>query len=199
LEALKNLYLGRFRLLYILSREVIGEEIYQGRINKEKCQALGKHLIQFESYDEAFICGPEQMIHDVKDHLTEIDFNPENIRFELFTSPGQAKAEDSSREVQDATEKEGSDITVILDGVNYAFKLPKDGMNILDAANQVGGDLPFACKGGVCCTCRAKVVEGEVSMDVNYALEADELEQGFVLTCQAHPKTEKVVVNFDII
>ena len=196
IESLKNIYIGRFRIYYILSREVIGEDIYQGRINKEKCAELGEKLIDFSLTDEAFICGPEQMIHEVKDFLLAENIDPNQIRFELFTTPGQKVQE---VEVKPVVEEEGKDVTVIIDGINYSFKLAEEGMNILDRANQTGADLPFACKGGVCCTCRAKVVEGEVKMDLNYSLEEDELEQGFVLTCQAHPTTDKVIVNFDIL
>jgi len=90
-----------------------------------------------------------------------------------------------------------SKVTVRLDGISHDFDLPFDGSSVLDAALMEGVDLPFACKGGVCCTCRAKLVEGRVEMDINYALEADELEAGFVLTCQSHPRTERVIVDFD--
>lgn len=199
LEGLKNRYMGRIRIFYILSREVLSEEIYEGRINKDKCEKIGEKLINFSEFDEAFICGPEEMIHQVKEYLIDAGIDQSMIRFELFTTPGQEKKYTPSETNESILSESGKDVTVIIDGINYSFKLEEEGMNILDRANQAGADLPFACKGGVCCTCRAKLMEGQVKMDVNYSLEEDELERGFVLTCQAHPVTDKVIVNFDIL
>ncbi len=198
LEGLRNTYLGRFRLFHVLSREVQGEAIFNGRIDLDKCgQFFETGLLNLSTYHEAFVCGPESMIQAVRDYLGANNFDANNIRFELFTSPGEEKKVE--KEVTVEASGNESDVVVVLDGVEYNLKLALDGATILDAASEIGADLPFACKGGVCCTCKARVTEGEVKMDVNYSLEQDEIEQGFVLTCQSHPVTDKVVVDFDSI
>jgi len=115
----------------------------------------------------------------------------------LFGTPGEKKVTEIKRQTTESTGPK-SKITVKLDGRSFDFDLAFNNESILDAALQQGADLPFACKGGVCCTCKAKLIEGEVAMDVNWGLEQEEIEQGFILTCQSHPKTEKVVVDFDI-
>lgn len=196
LEGLKNTYMDRFNFINILSREKTDTEIFYGRIDENKLAALGK-LISYENFDEIYLCGPEQLIFTAADYLQRNGINKDNIHFELFTTPGQKQAATQTQEEQkDAGPK--SQVTVKLDGRSIDFELGFQSSSILDAALKNGADLPFACKGGVCATCRAKLVEGKVDMDVNYALEKEELEQGFILTCQSHPKTEKVVVDFDI-
>ncbi len=196
LEGLKNKYLQRFNFINILSREKTDAAINYGHINEEKLQQLSK-LIDYKNTDEFFICGPEAMIFCVNNFLTALNIDKKKIHFELFTTPGVKKAE---RKTQNAENNSGakSKITVKLDGRSFDFDLAFDKDSILDAALQQGADLPFACKGGVCCTCKAKLVEGEVEMEVNWGLEQEEIEQGFILTCQSHPLTEKVVVDFDI-
>ena len=194
LEALKNKHLERFSLYHILSREIQGVDLFYGRIDAERCQQLCKGLIDISQVDECFVCGPESMIFGVKDSLEAQGFNPKNIHFELFTTPGQEKKQQKVKSTEPTFD---TSITIIMDGDHYEFPLTSDGDNVLDAAVKQGADLPFACKGGVCCTCRAKLIEGEVEMDVNYALEQDELDRGFILTCQAHPRTKKVVISFD--
>ena len=196
LEALKNKFLQRFNFINILSREKTDTPINSGRINVEKLVELTK-LIKYECVDEFFICGPEEMIFCVKDFLEQRGINKKKIHFELFTTPGQKKA--TSNKPQ-ATSNAGpkSKITVKLDGRSFDFELGFNNDSILDAALKQGADLPFACKGGVCCTCKARLLEGEVEMDVNWGLEPEEVQQGYILTCQSHPVTEKVVVDFDI-
>ncbi len=198
LEGLKNKFMNRFNFINILSREKTEAEIFYGRINREKLDALSP-LLAYQSFDDIYICGPEEMIFSALDYFTELGINKTNIHFELFTTPGQKKA--PVQQLAEAIAEDSSqhsNITIKLDGRSFNFKLGQAGQNILDAALQQGADLPFACKGGVCCTCRAKLVSGEVSMDVNYALEPEEVEQGFILTCQSHPRSENVVVDFDI-
>lgn len=197
LEGLKNKYFNRFNFINILSREKTETPINFGRINTEKLTGLNK-LIDYKSTDEFFICGPEEMIFCVKDFLDQQNIDKKKIHFELFTTPGQKKAGVGSRESSDKAQSSQSKITIKLDGRSFDFNLGFDGENILDAALKQGADLPFACKGGVCCTCKAKLLEGEVEMEVNWGLEQEEVEQGFILTCQSHPITEKVVVDFDI-
>jgi ring-1,2-phenylacetyl-CoA epoxidase subunit PaaE len=196
LEGLKNKYLNRFNFINILSREKTDAPINSGRINNEKLTALNK-LIDYKNTGDFFICGPEEMIFCVKNFLEDMGIDKKKIHFELFTTPGQKKA--ISRKPQ-ATSNTGpkSKITVKLDGRSFDFDLGFDNDSILDAALKQGADLPFACKGGVCCTCKARLIEGEVEMEVNWGLEQEEVEQGYILTCQSHPKTEKVVVDFDI-
>jgi ring-1,2-phenylacetyl-CoA epoxidase subunit PaaE len=196
LEALKNKYLQRFNLINVLSREKTESPLSFGRIDTEKLRALGK-LINYALVDEVFVCGPESMIFCVKDYLEAHGIEGKKIHFELFNVPGQAKAASKARE-QGSGSGPKSKITVQLDGRSFDFELGFDGDSILDAALKQGADLPFACKGGVCCTCKAKLLQGEVEMEVNYGLEHEEVAQGFILTCQARPTTERIVVDFDV-
>ena len=197
LEGLKNKYLQRFNFINILSRERTDAAINFGRIDKAKLNELEK-LVDYTSLDDTFICGPEEMIFLVKDYLTTRGIDKKKIHFELFTTPGQKKSGASSREPgMDSGPK--SRISVKLDGRSFDFDLSfTSELSILDAALKQGADLPFACKGGVCCTCKARLLEGEVSMDVHWGLEEEEVEQGYILTCQSHPTTDKVVVDFDV-
>jgi len=196
LEGLKNKYLNRFNFINILSREKTDAPINSGKINTGKLAELNK-VIDYTRVDDFFICGPEEMIFCIKGFLEQLGIDKKKIHFELFTTPGQKQAA-SSRPQTAADSGPKSSITVKLDGRSFAFNLGFDNDSILDAALKQGADLPFACKGGVCCTCKARLLEGEVEMDVNWGLEHEEVEQGFILTCQSHPKTEKVVVDFDI-
>lgn len=197
LEGLKNKYLNRFNFINILSREKTDAPINSGRIDLNKLTELNK-LVDYKNTDEFFICGPEEMIFCVKEFLEASGIEQKKIHFELFTTPGQKQAATGSRQLATGSNGPTSKITVKLDGRSFDFDLGFNGENILDAALKQGADLPFACKGGVCCTCKAKLLEGEVEMDVNWGLEHEEVEQGFILTCQSHPVTEKVVVDFDI-
>lgn len=197
LEGLKNKYLNRFNFINILSREKTDAPINFGRIDPEKLSALNK-LVDYKNTDEFFICGPEDMIFCVKDFLEQMNIDKKKIHFELFTTPGQKKSSVVRRGASVESSGPKSKITVKLDGRSFDFNLGFDGESILDAALKQGADLPFACKGGVCCTCKAKLLEGEVEMEVNWGLEQEEVEQGYILTCQSHPKTEKVAVDFDI-
>lgn len=196
LEAIKNRYLDRFNFINILSRERTDTGIHFGRIDKEKLIDL-ERLIDYSKMHEVFICGPEEMIFTVKGFLEGKGLEARSIHFELFTTPGQkTTVRKSTEEKDDAGPR--SKITVKLDGRTFSFDLSMTGnVSILDAALGQGADLPYACKGGVCCTCKAKLLEGEVAMDVHWGLEQEEIEEGFILTCQSHPVTEKVVVDFD--
>ena len=197
LEGLKNKYLQRFNLVNILSREKMDTPLNSGRIDKKKLTALMK-VIKFQEIDEFFICGPEEMIFTTKDFLENIGIEKKKIHFELFTTPGEKKTI-SRKPLAASPGGAKTRITVKMDGRSFDFDLPfNSDISILDAALQQGADLPFACKGGVCCTCKAKLLEGEVEMDVNWGLEQEEVEQGFILTCQSHPKTERIVVDYDV-
>ncbi|ULQ51377.1 1,2-phenylacetyl-CoA epoxidase subunit PaaE [Flavihumibacter fluvii] len=197
LEALKNKYIIRFRIIHILSREVTDASINYGRINADKCRQLQEGLINWLETDHFFLCGPEDMIFSVRDFLLAAGVDGAKIHFELFTTPGQENSTTPSKEKIIAGTGPLSNITVKLDGIAFTFDLGYNSQSILDAALQKGADLPYACKGGVCSTCRAKLVSGQVDMDQNYALEPEELAAGFILTCQSHPRTPAVVVDFD--
>ncbi len=197
LEGIKNKYINRFNLIHVLSRERTENPVNYGRINIEKLAELSR-ILNYSSYDEIFICGPENMIFSLKEYLEQKDIDKKKVHYELFTTPGQKQA---TVNTQYATTESGgakSKITVKLDGRTFDFDLGFNEEGILDGALKQGADLPYACKGGVCCTCKARLLEGEVEMDVHWGLEDEEIAQGFILTCQSHPKTEKVVVDFDI-
>lgn len=198
LEALKNKYMERFRLVHVLSRERTDAEINHGRINAAKCEELGAKLIDWMDSEHYFLCGPEAMIFSVRGYLLGRGVDGSKIHFELFTSPGQPVDAIAGKSAVVAETGPVSHITIKLDGVSFDFDLPYNSKSILDGALQQGADLPYACKGGVCCTCRAKLVSGEVEMDVNYALEPEEVAAGYILTCQSHPRSGKVVVDFDL-
>lgn len=195
LEDLKNRNLTRLSVVHIFSRESLGNKLQKGRIDKSKTIDLYNAFLKNISVDEAFICGPEQMILGVKEALTELGVDASKVHFELFTS-GNVSSKKKEVEVAELPSFE-SKVQVILDDESFDFNLDSNGMTILDAAQKAGGDLPYACKGGVCCTCKAKVMEGTVRMVINYALTPEEVESGYILTCQAHPTSEKVVVSFD--
>ena len=195
LEGLKNQYIDRLTIINILSREKTDAEVLHGRIDAAKLASLQK-IISFGSFDAAYLCGPETMIFDTAAFLESNGLEKKNIHFELFTSAAAIK-KTVSINTTEIDQGPKSNINVRLDGRSFDFDLSFNGQNLLDAALQQGADLPYACKGGVCCTCRAKLLEGTVRMDVNYALEPEEVEQGFILTCQSHPTSSKVVVDFD--
>ncbi|MAY83805.1 MAG: phenylacetic acid degradation protein [Flavobacteriales bacterium] len=195
-EALKNQFMGRFELYHFLTREERDADLFNGRLTEDKMRSIGELLVDYKAVDDFFICGPADMIFMIRDFLQGVGVDKEKIHFELFGTPEkqkQAKKTKKSSENNDDI----SDVSIINNGVKTSFKMAMDGDNILDAALANNADLPFACKGGVCCTCRAKLIEGEVEMEVNYALEPDEVENNYILTCQAIPKTDKILVDFD--
>jgi ring-1,2-phenylacetyl-CoA epoxidase subunit PaaE len=197
LEQLRNTYFGRLEIYYFLTKEKRDIDLFNGRFDDEKMKVLTKTFIDIPDTSEVFLCGPEQMVTYVSDYLIEAGLPKELIHFELFVSG--LSEEDIKRQERLAKQNvEGVEVTVIDGGKEFLFTMTKDYDNILDAALNAGADLPFACKGGVCSTCKCRIVEGDVEMKVNYALEADEVAQNLVLSCQAVPTTEKVVVDFDV-
>jgi ring-1,2-phenylacetyl-CoA epoxidase subunit PaaE len=202
LEGLKDKYIDRFRIYHILSREKSDAGINYGRIDISKLELLFGKLIDPARCDEFFLCGPEEMIFCIKGYLEGRGISQEKIHFELFTIPGQ-KQSVSTTDGNTGLSKEPEDsgpvakVNVKLDGIMFNFDLAFESESILDAALKQGADLPYACKGGVCTTCKAKLTEGEVKMDVNWGLEQDELDKGYILTCQSHPVSEKITVDFD--
>jgi ring-1,2-phenylacetyl-CoA epoxidase subunit PaaE len=196
IEGLKNQYLNRFQVYHFLTREMQDISLFNGRFNDEKINHILGGLVKTSTVDEYFLCGPEDMIMIIKKALEERKVDSKKIHFELFTSP-DAKKGKAKKKVAKKRDGKVSLVTVKDSGSSYQFELSQGTNNILDAALLNGADLPFACKGGVCCTCKAKIIEGKVEMDVNYALEPEEVEQGYILTCQSHPLTETVVIDFD--
>jgi ring-1,2-phenylacetyl-CoA epoxidase subunit PaaE len=194
IEALKDKHMERFRVYYILSREQTEAEFNYGRIDVQKCNQLSK-LVDFNKVDDFFVCGPEEMIFTVKDFLTGWGVEPSKIHFELFTTP--TKKNIPIYTAVESASAEGSAITIKVDGRSYDFMLDPNANVILDEGLAHGIDLPFACKGGVCCSCKAKLLEGEVEMEANYGLEDSEVRDGYILTCQSHPRSPKVVVDYD--
>lgn len=196
LEDLKNLHLGRFSVLHVLESEAQEIDLFTGRIDAAKMTALFERWIDPRSVDAAFICGPEPMMLTVAQSLRDHGLRHDQIRFELFASgqPGRAKARPASTAT---AEGEGTQATVTLDGATRSFSMPRQGETILDAAIANHMDAPYSCKAGVCSTCRCKVLEGEVEMAVNHALEDYEVRAGYVLSCQAFPLTDRVVVSYD--
>ncbi len=196
INALKNRFPDRLAIHYVMSKEEMGSDLFRGRIDEEKILKFSEVLFDPQLVDGFYLCGPEQIIHAAKNVLTEKGVDGEKIHFELFGTPnptaGLAQVVD-----EEDTESVKSQITVVMDGDEFNFEMEPGHMTILDAADKEGLDVPYSCKGGVCCTCLARVKEGEVSMELNYSLTDKEVESGLVLTCQAHPKTPRVVVDFD--
>ncbi len=200
LENIKDRFIDRFRIYHILSRERSDAEINSGRIDIPKLELLFGKLVDIKKCDEFFLCGPEEMIFCIKGYLEGRGITQDKIHFELFTIPGQKQSVvDSAGKKETAPTSEGpvAKVNVKLDGITFSFDLPYESESILDAALKPGADLPYACKGGVCTTCKAKITEGEVKMDVNWGLEQEEIDKGFILTCQAHPVSGRITVDFD--
>ena len=195
IEGLKNKYMDRVAVYHVISRENLGIDIFHGRIDEEKVKIYCDGLIDTASTDHYFLCGPEEMINTVRTELESRGVDKAKIHFELFAAPSDPKAK---KELKQTEVKElDSALTVILDGEENKLDLSSKGQSILDAALNSGMDVPYACKGAVCMTCKAKVLKGEVRMDMNYALTDDEVEEGYVLTCQSHPTSEEAVVSYD--
>ncbi|MEM6964902.1 MAG: 2Fe-2S iron-sulfur cluster-binding protein [Bacteroidota bacterium] len=195
LEALKNQFMRRFEVFYFLTKEHRSIPLLEGRLSKEKMEIIFKTICDVDRIDDYFSCGPEAMILMIRDFLVEKGVAKEHIHFELFTTAGSSV--EAKKKVAQTFKGKVADVTILEGGKSMSFKIEQGSDNILDAALNNSADLPYACKGGVCCTCRAKLVEGDVEVLVNYGLEDDEIEQGYILTCQALPTSEKVVVDFD--
>lgn len=197
LEDLKNRWMTRLSVFHVLSAEPQEIELLSGRIDPPKLRTLCERVVDPAKVDGWFLCGPAPMIGEAARTLEEQGVDKRRIHFEYFTAEGNRPRQDLRGAPVALSRAGAARVTAIVDGKRHEFELPFDDLSILDAALAAGADLPFACKGGVCCTCRCKLVEGKVAMTVNYALEDRELEQGFILACQARPLTERVVVDYD--
>ncbi|MGO3689091.1 MAG: 1,2-phenylacetyl-CoA epoxidase subunit PaaE [Psychroflexus halocasei] len=197
LEQLRNKYFGRLEIYYFLTREQRDIPLFNGRFDSQKLELLTNTFIDVEDTSECFICGPEEMIFFLKDELIKAGLPEDQIHYELFVT---GLSEEDKKRTERALENnfEGTKVTILDGGKEFHFGMTNDYDNILDAALGAGADLPFACKGGVCSTCKCKLVEGSVEMKLNYALEDDEVAQNYVLSCQSVPTSEKVVVDFDV-
>lgn len=197
LEDLKNAYLSRFTLYHVLSRQPQEVDLLHGRLDRARVGRFLSTLLPVDDIDAAFVCGPASMIDEVELALREAGLDAHRIHAERFGVPAPAAAVPAPRAQCAETAAGGSDLVVVLDGKQHRMRLPGPDAKVLDTALAAGLDLPYACKGGVCCTCRARVLEGEVEMEKNYTLEAWEMAKGFVLTCQARALTPRVVVSYD--
>jgi ring-1,2-phenylacetyl-CoA epoxidase subunit PaaE len=192
---LKNRHMERLKLVFVMSREQQDLELFNGRIDGAKCDALFRHWIDLADVDAAFICGPEPMMHAVSAALQRHGLDKTRIKIELFATvqprpprPRAAPREGSHEQIE---------ATAILDGRRHAFTVRRGAETVLDAALRQGVELPYSCKGGVCTSCRARLIEGEVDMDTVYGLEDYEIARGFILSCQSFPATERLVIDFD--
>ncbi|MBX9590312.1 MAG: 2Fe-2S iron-sulfur cluster binding domain-containing protein [Hyphomonadaceae bacterium] len=200
LEDLKDRHLGRFTLLNVLSRnDESSTPLFEGRITADKVQALANKLFRPEDVAHVFLCGPGSMIKDTRTALFDIGFPRERVHHEFF-APGGGAFRKPHGIVQPSPiipePAVGTEVVAILDGLRHRFTVPPGG-HVVDAALAAGVRVPYACKGGMCCTCRAKLVEGRAEMTTNYSLEPWEIERGFILTCQAVPKSDRLVLDYD--
>jgi ring-1,2-phenylacetyl-CoA epoxidase subunit PaaE len=198
LAALKDTYPTRLNLIYVMSREPQDMDIFHGRIDRAKCNLLFEKWLDVSTFDAAFICGPESMMLDAKAALVAKGMNDSQIKTELFASSKPSKPRVAKPlAAGDSTSSTLCQVTVVMDGSTRHFPATIGSQAILDAGLAAGLDMRYSCKGGVCSTCRAKVTEGQVEMDVNYALEDYEVKRGFVLTCQSYALTDTLTINFD--
>ena len=201
LEDLKDRYLERFTLLHVLSRnDESSTPLLEGRITADKMAALSDKLFRPGDVAHVFLCGPGSMIKETRNALFALGFARDKVHHEFFAPGGGAFRKVAVTAATAApivpVKVEGSEVVAILDGLRHAFIVPPGG-HVVDAALAAGIRVPYACKGGMCCTCRAKLVEGQAEMTTNYSLEPWEIERGFILTCQAVPKSARLVVDYD--
>jgi ring-1,2-phenylacetyl-CoA epoxidase subunit PaaE len=197
LEQFRNAFFGRLEIYYFLTKERRYIDLFNGRFDDEKMTVLTRTFIDIPDTSEVFLCGPEQMVNYVSNYLINAGLPNDLIHYELFVT-GLSEEDVKRAERLSQQNVEGIEVTIVDGGKEFLFTMTKDFDNILDAALNAGADLPFACKGGVCSTCKCEVVDGAVEMKINYALDEKEVAQNLVLSCQAVPTTENVVVSFDV-
>ena len=195
LEDLKDRYLTRFNLVFILSREQQDVDLFNGRIDGAKCEQLLRQWVEPTGIDVAYICGPQSMMEQVQAQLMAHGLDRSQIKLELFAAAMNTGPR-RPRKPCTASDR-GCEVTIVHHGLTRSFDMPRNRMSVLDAALDQGIELPYACKGGVCGTCRCKVLKGEVDMDANYSLEDYELARGFVLCCQSFPITDDLLIDLD--
>ncbi len=189
---------SRLVVIHVMENPLAGTDaLYTGMLLPEKARAIFDKHVGLADNNEYFICGPTPMMENVKKVLADLKAPGDRTHIEYFSAVIEAVAAAEKKSQVTPTGKFVSKVTIILDGAEEKFDIPSDGATILDTAIKVKMDVPFACKGAVCCTCRAKVLEGSATMQMNYALTEEEVAQGYILTCQAHPATETLVVSYD--
>ncbi len=194
IEGLKNQYLQRFSVYHVLSRQQTDSPLFSGRMDADKCRAYCRMLIEIEHTDAFYLCGPAAMVETLRETLLAQGAEADRIHTELFVAP-----EDMRQTVPAPLPAAvAARVGVKIDGRSFEFPIDEPGLNLLDASLRAGANLPYACKGGVCCTCKARLLEGQVHLARNYGLEPDEIAAGYVLTCQAYPLSEVVRVDFDV-
>ncbi|GFE50704.1 phenylacetic acid degradation protein [Roseobacter cerasinus] len=196
LEDLKNRYMGRLSVIHVLESDAQEIELFRGRIDAEKCAALFEHWIDIASVDTAFICGPEPMMLGISAALKEHGLTKDQIKFELFKSAQPGRLTRKAGAVESEAQQKPTRAQVTLDGATLTFDMDRE-TTVLEAALANALDAPHACKAGVCSTCKCKVIEGEVEMVANHALEDYEVERGFILSCQSFPVSDRLVVDYD--
>lgn len=196
IEDLKNRYMTRLSIVYVMSREHQDIDLFNGRLDGDKVAQLLERWLDPSLIDLTFVCGPQDMTESVIAALQAKGLRKEQIKFELFGSPKGPRALRTGQEARKAP-GEHCELTIVLDGLTRSITIEKNKDSLLDSALAQGIELPYSCKGGVCSTCRCKVVEGEVDMDANFALEDYEVARGFVLSCQSFPVTDRVRIDFD--
>jgi ring-1,2-phenylacetyl-CoA epoxidase subunit PaaE len=197
LEELKSAHGDRLSVFHILTKGMDEDALFNGRITKDKAITLLKRFVSDGLDKEFFICGPEQMMVNVSEALEGSGVDKKHIHIELFTTPVTSDAKRPPEAAGPGAFTGTAQVKVILDGREHLLQVPAKGDALLDVALDAGLDVPFACKGAVCCTCKARVLEGQVEMAMNYALTDEEVADGYVLTCQTHPRSAHVVVDYD--
>lgn len=197
IEALKNKYMERFEVYHFFTRQRRSIDLFNGRLDEEKLTQIFKTLCKADQVDHFFSCGPEAMIKCIETFLLDAGVDQQKIHYELFgTDTGESQQKAESIKAQFKGEQ--CNITVIEGGKEISFKAVKGACNILDEALNNAADLPYACKGGVCATCIAKLIKGEVNMLVSYGLEQEQIDEGFILTCQSLPVSDEILVDYDV-
>ncbi|MDC8783745.1 1,2-phenylacetyl-CoA epoxidase subunit PaaE [Roseateles koreensis] len=196
IEDLKNRYMTRLALHHVFTRETMDAPLLAGRLDKEKIKAFLRTLVPADQVDAVFVCGPFEMNEQAQAALLEAGVPEEKIHIERFGTPEMQTGKPAPHAVL-AGDADSARVTVIRDGLSREIEFAKTDASILDAAARAGMDVPFSCKSGVCSTCRCKLLEGEVRMDKNFALDKNEVAAGFILSCQAHALTPRVVISFD--
>jgi ring-1,2-phenylacetyl-CoA epoxidase subunit PaaE len=197
IEDLKNRYLSRLTLHMVFSQEATDLPLYNGRLDRAKVGEFLATLVDADEIDHAFVCGPHGVNDEAEAALVAAGVAPERIHIERFGIPDESGPGRAAVQLPREGDAADARITILRDGLSREIDFHAEQGNILDAAAAAGLEVPFSCKSGVCCTCRAKLLEGEVRMERNFALEKHEVAAGFVLTCQSHPLTERVVLSFD--
>ena len=199
IDALKDKYLGQLAVLHLLSREVQDVPLFNGRIDAEKVSILAKSdLISPHKADGVFLCGPGEMIEEMRGALTNLGVAPERIHQERFTADGTAPPKPRSKAAEVAV-RDGVTVEVVMDGARKRFVMGAEDGSVVDAAARAGLELPYSCKGGMCCTCRCRVTEGGTEMAVNYSLEPWEIDAGYTLACQSRPISKTLTLDFDAV